>query len=421
MISRFPGFPAFQAHLDSLGMFHMDLRLERVGSALAVLGLDHPDFLSVQVAGTNGKGSTSTFLAAMLTSSGLKTGLYTSPHFVSVRERILVDGEKLPEAAWLDAAEATLRASVDRAPGLRMTYFEMLTVMAAWLFRESGCRACVFEAGLGGAHDATSALGHHLTVLTPIGLDHMAVLGPRIEDIARDKALAMRPGVPAVSADQEPRVGAVLAAVAAELGAPLSFARDVAARAGARAAHWPETPGLPGPHQADNLRLALAAFHLLAEGHGLPQAPEALDRAAREAFIPGRFQMVPAGRDLPAFVLDGAHNQPGLECLGRALASLAVRPVAVIFACLGDKDLAAMLPLVRALTDGPVLVPGLDAPGRALDPQDLAARIGGNALPVTDLAAAFARVRGTTGTVLVCGSLYLLAEAYGLRPEWLAR
>jgi dihydrofolate synthase/folylpolyglutamate synthase len=420
-------------------MFHMDLGLGRMRKALSALKLDHPGGLSVQIAGTNGKGSTSTFLAAMLTASGVRTGLYTSPHFLSVRERILVDNGGLPDAAWLDAAEAVLAVSSDRAPSLRLTYFELLTVVAALLFARSGCRACVFEAGLGGAHDATSALSHHLTVFTPIGLDHMTILGPTIEDIARDKALAMRPGVPAVSADQKPRARAVLEAVAAQVGAPLYFARDLAAEAQADGHAWPDKPGLPGPHQADNLRLALAALHLLSVGHGpgrvrhsepgprppeLPETiedPEVLARAAREAFIPGRFQIIPATGDQPSFVLDGAHNQPGLECLAQALESLRIKPVAAVFACLGDKDLAAMTPLARSLTGGPILVPGLDAPGRALDPAELAARLGGRAVPVAGVEEAFERVKGMRGTVLVCGSLYLLADVYRLRPHWLGR
>ena len=424
-------------------MFHMDLGLGRMREAISALKLDHPGGLSVQIAGTNGKGSTSTFLAAMLTASGVRTGLYTSPHFLSVRERILVDNGGLPDAAWLEAAEAVLAVSSDRAPGLRLTYFELLTVMAALLFARSGCRACVFEAGLGGAHDATTALPHHLTVFTPIGLDHMTILGPTIEDIARDKAQAMRPGVPAVSADQPPRARVVLEAVSGQVGAPLYFARDLAAEAEAGGHAWPDKPGLPGPHQADNLRLALAALHLLAVGRGpgrvrhphpgpnprplppeLPETvedPEALARAAREAFIPGRFQIIPATGDQPSFVLDGAHNQPGLECLAQALESLRIKPVAAVFACLGDKDLAAMTPLARSLTGGPILVPGLDAPGRALDPAELAARLGGRAVPVAGVEEAFERVKGMRGTVLVCGSLYLLADVYRLRPHWLGR
>jgi dihydrofolate synthase/folylpolyglutamate synthase len=189
---------------------------------------------------------------------------------------------------------------------------------------------------------------------------------------------------------------------------------------------------MPGPHQADNLRLALAAFHLLTVEQpssvrqpafpGLKEDPHVLACAARLAFIPGRFQVIPANNRLPELILDGAHNEPGLICLTQALVSLTIKPRAVIFACLKDKDLPAMLPLVRALTDGPITVPGLDVPGRAPDPAELAAQIGGDTLPVTNVTAALEKIRGlgeSDGPVLVCGSLYLLAEVYKLRPDWL--
>lgn len=415
---RFADFTRFRNYLDSLGMFHMDLGLHRVRSALSALDLDRLPFPSVQVVGTNGKGSTSTFLAEILSASGLRAGLFTSPHFLSPRERILIDGKQVSEAAWLEAAEAVLGVTEGKSPEQRLTYFELVTVMAAWLFRRSGCRAAVFEAGIGGEHDATSALRHDLTVITPIGLDHTHILGPTLADIARDKALAMRAGVPAVTGPQQPAAMAVIKSVAARAGAPLHLARDLAA---AHGASWPKRPALSGPHQADNLRLALAAYHLLAGAFGLPADPGAFDQAAREAFIPGRLQIVPACTGWPSFVLDGAHNPPGVECLAQALESLGIAPQAMIFACLKDKDLEAMLPLVRGLTAGPVFVPGLDVHARSQDPCELAGRIGVNAVPVADMAEAFQKVKGMEGVVLVCGSLYLLAEAYKLRPQWLRR
>lgn len=434
-------------------MFHMDLGLGRVSAALAALGLDSPPFLSVQVAGTNGKGSTSTFLARILTESGFRTGLYTSPHFVSPRERILVDGRQLPESGWLDAAEAVLRVSADVSGEKRLTYFELITVMAAWLFRESGCRACVFEAGLGGAHDATTALRHDLTVFTPIGLDHVSILGPAIADIARDKAGAMRRGVPAVTGPQEPEAMEVLTRAAISTGAPLYLVRPPDERtpqaAGANlppasapsgvleAAQLPDAmeyarlsgigsaalpdavPAMPGPHQRGNFRLAAASANLLAAAHGLDIEPGAFGRAAQTAFIPGRFQIIPESGGSPAFVLDGAHNQPGLECLKMALDDLSIRPVAMVFASLADKDLDAMLPLARSLTDGPVFVPPVEAPGRAVPPQELARMLGGDARPAPSVAEAMDKAGQAGGTVLVCGSLYLLGEVYALRPDWL--
>lgn len=397
-------------------MHHMDLGLHRVHSALAALDLARLPYPCAQIVGTNGKGSTSTVLAGVLTASGVRTGLFTSPHFLSPRERILIDGRQLPESEWLTAAEAVLRVSQDVSPARRLTYFELVTVMAAWLFREHGCQAAVIEAGLGGAHDATSALAHDLTVYTPIGLDHERVIGPTLADIARDKAGAMREGVPAVSARQEPQALDILTGMARRVGAPFFLADDVAGESGQS---WPLKPAMLGQHQADNLRLALAAHHLLATRCGLAQDAAARERAARTAFIPGRLQVIPGVDGQADFLLDGAHNESGLESLNAALRDLGIRPHAMIFACLADKDFAAMLPLVRSLTDGPVFVPGLDVQGREMDPGELARLIGPQARPVTDMAKALSRVAGVNGTVLICGSLYLLAEAFRLHPEWL--
>ncbi len=416
---RFQSFKDFQAHLDALGMFHMDLALGRMERALARLGLDAPFCASVQVVGTNAKGSTSTLLAAVLTAQGVRTGLYTSPHFVSPRERVLVDAAPLPDRLWLEAAEAVLAASADVSPGDRLTYFELLTVMAAWMFRAAGCAAVVYEAGLGGAHDATTALRHHLNVFTPISLDHTGVLGDSLELIARDKAGAMRPGVPAVTADQPPAAMAELAARTAAVGAPLALAGDVAR---AHGAHWPDAPAMGGPHQRDNLRLALAARHVLGTAAGLP-APDdaAMTLGARRAFIPGRFQRVPGA---PELILDGAHNPDGMACLARALADAGLAPGAAVFSCMRDKDLEGMLPPLLAAGDFPVFVPALPGVERAFDPAALAARIGPRAVAVPDLGQALeqardaARARG--GPLLVCGSLYLLGEVYARDPRLLA-
>lgn len=438
-------------------MFHMDLALSRVGSAIAALGLDRPPYLCAQVVGTNGKGSTSTFLAEAFTAHGMCAGLYTSPHFLSPRERVLVDGSTLPDALWLDAAEAVLAVSLDRSESLRLTYFELLTVMAAWMFREAGCSACVFEAGLGGWHDATTALPSDVTLITPIGMDHATVIGPELTDIARDKARAMRPGVPAVCAAQEGAAMTVIEVEAKRTGAPLFLADALFARFGNR---WPRRTGMPGAHQLENLRLSLAAYEVLAGEHGLPVNPAVMSKAADSAFIPGRFQVIAGDGGKPAFILDGAHNRPGLECLARAVKELGLTPAAVVFACLVDKDLEAMAGLVRGLTGGPVIVPGVDAPGRSLDPDVIAAKIGGDVLSVPDVAAALEAARAVAearggdgagmgveagagvqgadaarapgaadpgriwrpaGPVLVCGSLYLLADVYALYPQWLER
>lgn len=422
MSSNFPDFHAFEAYLDSLGLFHMDFGLHRVRSALAGLSLTALPHLAVQVVGTNGKGSTGAFLAALLAAHGLPTGLYLSPHFVTVRERILMAGRMLPEADWVAAANAVGEATAPAGDAGRLTYFELLTVMAAWLFADQGAEAAVYEAGLGGAGDATTALGRDLVLVTPIGLDHASVIGPTLADIARDKAGAMVPGGVAVTGPQPPDVMAVLRREADRVGTRL---RDTGKLAGydpagrkavLRGQKHLEIPEvklrLAGPHQAQNATLALAGFALAAEALGIVPDPDAIRRALAETFIPGRLHLLTLPEMTARLLLDCAHNVPALLALGTALAALKVKPVAMIFTCLADKDLDAMAPLARELTTGRIYVPELPGVSRARPAGEVAEALGPQAHVVADPAAALAAVGGLSGTVLACGSMYLLAALF---------
>ena len=299
------------------------------------------------------------------------------------------------------------------------------------------------EAGLGGRFDATNVLSPALTVFTPIGLDHMNVLGDTLAEIAADKAGAMRRPVRggglAISAHQEPEAMEVLRRVAGEAGAELVGVGEVLSysRAKGRVTPAPKARvfsphmtglrlSLPGLHQQDNARLALAAFALWAARLRLPVIEEACQEAFRCAFIPGRMQHVPAGAGLPELILDGGHNAHGLAALGASLEAEAIRPAAVVFGCLRDKPLATMLPLVRALTDGTVYAAGIPSCPRACEPEELAALLGPGAVPAADVHAALARCMadgdsGGAGPVLVCGSLYLLGEFYMTHPGLLER
>ena len=178
---RFHSFDDVQDHLDALGLFHMDFGLDRVRNALDALGLLTPPFVTVQIVGTNGKGSTSTFLSCVARAHGLKVGLYTSPHFVTPRERIRINGTMLPADRWPVLADRVMEA----APNL--TYFEFLTALGLLAFAEAGVDLVVMEAGLGGHYDATTAMPVQAVCFTPIGMDHEKILGPTLTDIASDK------------------------------------------------------------------------------------------------------------------------------------------------------------------------------------------------------------------------------------------
>jgi dihydrofolate synthase/folylpolyglutamate synthase len=281
-------------------------------------------------------------------------------------------------------------------------------------------------------------------VFTPMGLDHMNVLGGTLAEIAADKAGAMRPGGLAVSARQEPEAWDVLQRVAGESGAELVSLGEVLSYSRAKGRVTPAPAGkasagkavvrpmtgvflgLPGLHQQDNARLALAAFALWSARMRLPVFESACRLAFAHAFIPGRMQRVPGTETYPELILDGGHNAHGLAALKASLDAEGIRPVAVVFGCLRDKPLQTMLPLVQSLTEGPVYAVGIPSCPRACRAQDLAALLGPAAKPAADVHAALADILAGgladgAGPVLVCGSLYLLGEFYTTHPGLLER
>ena len=392
-------------------MFHMDFRLERMERGLRALDLDTPSYAVVQIVGTNGKGSTSSFLASLGKAHGIKTGLFTSPHMISPRERIRINGETLSEERWVELARRVFPAAPD------LTWFECVCLMAVLAFAEENVQLAVMEAGLGGRFDATTALPANLTCFTPIGYDHMDVLGADLRDIARDKAAAMRPNVPAITARQEPEVLAWLLDAGCRIGSRLSRAEEICAIP----QDW--KLGLRGRHQFENATLALAAWMELARRNDWPIRDDLVRAGLENAFIAGRLQSIPASRALPDMLLDGAHNTHAFAALREALRTLGIRPCAVIFSCLADKDLEGIVPLALDLAMGaPLLIPPLSAGKRTVPPERIAAGFGGAASAMPSLEAALREAgreeASPQSPVLVCGSLYLLADFFTLYPEY---
>lgn len=426
-VMRYSDWNDFARALDALGLFHMDLGLDRIGRVLDGLGLKRLACPVVQVVGTNGKGSTSHMLAAIAREHGIRTGLYTSPHFVTPRERIRVDGAMLSEERWVELANRADKGAVE-AGGDSLTYFELLTVMAAAAFAEEGCELVVLEAGLGGTYDATTAFETDLTLFTSISLDHTHILGETVQAIAADKAGAMRPDVPAVSAPQADEAMAVLSCLACRRSVPLtlaggwvSFDNGTARLPGGKIIQDARL-GLAGVHQRDNAALAMAGWEALAASQGWVTDPTAVGRGLRNPGLPGRLQIVPGFEGGAALILDGAHNPAGLAALRDSLAADGIRPGAVITAGMADKDLTTAARIIREITESPVFVPDIDAQGRAAPAPELARRIGGKAEAVSSVEEALAlalRESGPDGHVLVCGSLYLLGEFYKVRPDCL--
>ncbi len=412
--------------MDALGLFHMRLGFERMREAARRLDIVRPPAPLAQVVGTNGKGSTAFFLSRLAMEHGLTAGLFTSPHFLTLRERVRLNGHPASEQQILDWANTVHPACDD----LGLTYFETITLIAMVGFTAERVDLIVLEAGLGGRNDATSTWNPDLLLITPIGLDHDQIIGPGLENIARDKAGAIKPGVVVVSAPQAAVVRDVLEQEAAGQGVVVHTVNDIAGMSAEMHTCSAIAPALLGHHQHDNARLALAGWTALALGHGWPVRPDACEHALTSQAWPGRLQRIPraweqarAREVVPEIILDGAHNPPALEALNAALNKLAIRPNAVIFTCMRDKDLVGMVPLIRQLTSGPIFVPELPTQPRSRPAWEIVRELGAQAQtapdPATALALASALPAQAVGPILVCGSLYLLAEIYALHPEWL--
>lgn len=387
-------------HLDGLGFFHMDLSLTRMETALSRLGLSRPPFVVAQIVGTNGKGSTSAFLDSLSRAHGCRTGLYTSPHFLSPCERIRIDGVPLQEDLWPGLATEVYAARPD------LTYFEFLTVLAILAFARQGVQLAVMEAGLGGAHDATTALASDLTCFAPVAMDHAAILGPTLRDIALDKCGAIRPRVPVVSAPQFPAAEEVLRRQAERLAAPLHIVEPLPGNM---------PLGLAGPHQRINAAVALHAWQALAPRLHVTPRPDAVARGLARAFVPGRLQSVPATDQHPPLLLDGAHNAHGIAAAAESLKALFPRQKLVfLLGILADKDVEHMLDLLAPLA-ARVFTVRPDSP-RALTAEALCHLLTDRGVPaqvcgcVDDGVRAAIRAAGPDGAVCALGSLYFSGD-----------
>ena len=315
--------------------------------------LAHPRIL--HVAGTNGKGSVCAMLDAICRANGLRTGLFTSPHLVSFRERMQVNGEMISEAE----VTAGLNRIRDWVPtsGITPTFFEITTALALAWFQEQKVDVIVLETGMGGRLDSTNAMTPAVSVLTPIGMDHCKYLGNTLAEIAGEKAGIIKRGIPVVSAPQAPEAARVFKATAARLHARLEW---VTASVRCEVA-------LAGSHQRENAALALAA--LRAAGISISQKVAAAGLA--QVQWPGRFQRLQREAGKATLILDGAHNEPAMLRLVQTWRETygAEKPT-VILGVLEDKDAAsicrALTPLAREFILTPVGSPrGL--PTKALD------------------------------------------------------
>ena len=386
-------------------MFRMELGLDRIKNVLNAMGMEKPPFEIIHIVGTNGKGSTAAFAEAVGRENGLKIGLFTSPHFLDFRERALVDCQSPEESEWLAAANRVMSAG-----GSDLTYFEFMTACAIALFADKRVDWAVMEAGLGGTYDATRALPARVVLVTKIGLDHTRVLGESISEIAADKAGAIRTGTPVVSLVQDKLVEAELVRAAARVGAELSFVSGE---------DLPEdfTPGLGGDFQKENAALALAGWQAAEAAKTVSLESAQVKAGIKNTWLPGRFQQI-AGK--PEFILDCGHNPSALKSFAEILNIRNIEPETVIFTCLSDKDLPAMARIVRQMGAGRLIVPELPGVERARKAAEVAMELGPGAKAAKDLASALEELP-KEGVCIICGSLFLLAEFFRLRPDCLKR
>ncbi len=415
-------YPETLAGLYRLEAKHgIDLKLERVRRAAAILG--HPERAAptFHVAGTNGKGSTAAMLAAMLGADGRRVGLYTSPHLVSFRERIVVDGVRIEEDAVV-AGVASIRSAL--GPAMDLTCFEVMTLLAWETFRTAAVDVVVLEVGLGGRLDATNIATPEVAVITNVAVDHEAFLGTDVATIACEKAGIIKPGIPVVSGATGIAAD-VIAARAAELGSPLDVLdRDFALtatpdgltyHAGERVL-GPFALALAGAHQHRNAALAVRALERVP---AFRPAPHAIAAGLADVRWPGRLQVV--CRE-PLVLLDGAHNAAGIEALVAELrARTAGRRVRVLFGVMRDKGWQSML---RALEEvaAEVVVTRPRQP-RSTPPEHIAAQA---SRPVTvdeDPVAAYRALVARSAPddiVVVTGSLFLIGDVLPVADPSLA-
>jgi dihydrofolate synthase/folylpolyglutamate synthase len=338
--------------------FSVRLGLDRMRSAVERLGHPERSFAAVHLAGTNGKGSTAAMLASCLSAADHVTGLFTSPHLNRFSERIVVAGREISQADLDRTLDDVL--SLDES----LTFFEVATLAAFCHFARCGVDIAVVETGLGGRLDATNVLEPLVSVITPIGLDHMHVLGDDLATIAREKAGIIKRQTPVVSAAQAPQALAPLQQRCVALDARLYLAgrdfgweeetEDRLAFRGWRSEAEGLRVALRGEHQRDNAALAWATLELLGE-HGISTALPARRRGLRRVRWPGRMEWI--GR----FLLDSAHNPAAARVLVAALADR--DDWTLVFGAARDKQAAGMLACLRPRVARVVLTPRPQRPG----------------------------------------------------------
>ncbi|HSH38206.1 MAG TPA: folylpolyglutamate synthase/dihydrofolate synthase family protein [Chthoniobacterales bacterium] len=397
MNARQPPAPTYKealAWLFDTQLFGIKLGLESIQRLLATLELPGEEQRIIHVAGTNGKGSVCAMVDAICRAQGYRTGLFTSPHLITYRERIRADGAMIGADEVAEGVELIRRLVHEWDP--HPTFFEITTALALWHFKRTACDIIVLETGMGGRLDATNAVDPVVSVITPIGYDHQKWLGETLSEIAAEKAGIIKPDVPVVAATQLAEAESIILKRAAESAAPLEF---VAERYDA------SRVALAGEHQQQNAALAIAALRV----GRIRVDDDAIRYGLATVSWPARFQ-----RCSDQVVIDGAHNAAGARALADTWRSVfGDERATIILAVLQDKDaaafVAALAPIARRF-----ILPKIRAE-RALAPAELASVVRdiAPAMPVSIATSCSTAMNETAPTeqILITGSLHFAGEA----------
>lgn len=393
--------------------------LHRMRALLAAAGDPQSALRCVVVAGTKGKGSTAAMVEAIARASGLRTGLFTSPHLNSYRERIQIDRELISQSELIALTDQMrpLIDAFDPAPHGPPTTFDVGLLLALCHFASRGVELAVLEIGLGGRFDSVNVVTPLVAAISSISYDHMSILGPSLAEIAWNKAGVIKPGVPVVSVPQPPEAAPPIVEEAAALGAPLWLAdpSGLLPAQGGPARPYPVPPrtSLKGAFQVENARLALGVALLLRDA-GLELPDAALAEGLAGVRWPGRFELV---RGAPPVLIDGAHNGDSAQKLAAAIATeVAHERLVLILGTSRDKDIGAIAAALVPHAAAVVLT--RSGHPRAMDLDRMAAEVSlhlrGPLVVTPDVRSALDAARGLAGPrdlVCVTGSLFVAAAA----------
>lgn len=401
-------------YLDRLGneVLTMKFGLETIRTLLESLGDPHLQYPSVLIAGTNGKGSVACFLNSVCTASGIRNGVYTSPHLIKPEERIVVNDLPVEPQVFADCLTSVVAAVNQLKLPSHPTYFEILTATAFLYFFEQKVKLAILEVGMGGRLDSTNVVDPVLSILTPVGLDHQKFLGETLEAVAGEKAGILHEECLALMAPQRFRVRQVFASAAAKKKVNLveldtSTIQWLCSTEGKYAFgfHGADyTLSMCGRHQVENAALAIQAMELLAEC-GFSVSRSSLKEGIEKAHGAGKMQIL---RHDPTIVLDGAHNADALSNLVQFLREHTREPRTLVFSIMKDKDITPVGELLEACFQD-IYLTAVDSP-RAASVEALQSLFP-SGIPVGDPLSAYQQsLNSSAETIVVAGSFYLVGE-----------